>query len=511
MLVNLGLEGRALAATLMNATSSRSHTILTLRIDQRTAPTAQNGHRSNTHTSQSSSSSSSNPNGVVKTKLVLVDLAGSERVRRSSSFADTDTVTAEARFAEAKSINSSLSALGGVISALVELSHHHHHHQQYHHHHDHRQTYSSHVPYRDSKLTRLLQDSIGGTARTALIATIGPSRDNYSETLSTLSFAARCMNVKVRHPAVSATTDDLTDHPTDHLFLTETCARLQSHNLQLQAEVSRQRRLIHNLHAQLLLTERGIRLPLHEGDGDQESTDQPAGLEGGLSAGADLLSDCSFDFATLEQLIDQLSDIRLAAAVEDEDEDKDEDVVVADAAPRGRSPGNHPGSADDDRAAVGVQTVGGYNSQVMMTPIVAAAANETTHEYDDFDEQEEEEGYSSETYLARDDEKETSVDGPINEKAMVLSRIAALTVSQIRALSPTTRSEVSMKPHAHSFSYTISQYLTSPHTHIPHSFLPNKCASFSYYFVLLCEILVSCPSLYYSFGILSTTIFHYVA
>ncbi len=99
----------------------------------------------------------------------MVDLAGSERVRR--------TISKGTRLNEARSINTSLSALGNVIAALAEDR-------------------NVHVPYRDSKLTRLLQDSLGGTASTALVATVGPAPMNYSETLSTLLFAARCMSVK---------------------------------------------------------------------------------------------------------------------------------------------------------------------------------------------------------------------------------------------------------------------------------------------------------------------------
>ena len=86
----------------------------------------------------------------------MVDLAGSERVRR--------TVSKGTRLSEAKSINSSLSALGNVIAALAESN-------------------VTHIPYRDSKLTRLLQDSLGGTASTALIATVGPAAVNYGETV----------------------------------------------------------------------------------------------------------------------------------------------------------------------------------------------------------------------------------------------------------------------------------------------------------------------------------------
>ncbi len=157
----------------MNATSSRSHTVLTLNIEQRitTDVQANNNNNNNNNTAPStpgsvpsnSASNSTAGNSVVsrksaqytktlRSKLLMVDLAGSERVRR--------TVSKGARLSEAKSINTSLSALGNVIAALAESN-------------------VSHIPYRDSKLTRLLQDSLGGTARTALIATVGPAAINY--------------------------------------------------------------------------------------------------------------------------------------------------------------------------------------------------------------------------------------------------------------------------------------------------------------------------------------------
>ena len=154
-LLNLGLENRAIAPTLMNSTSSRSHTMLTINIEQKGVSEKSKGNTKYART--------------VRSKLLMVDLAGSERVRR--------TVSQGARLSEAKSINTSLSALGNVIAALAEHN-------------------TSHIPYRDSKLTRLLQDSLGGTASTALIATVGPAAVNYGETLSTLLFATRCMAVK---------------------------------------------------------------------------------------------------------------------------------------------------------------------------------------------------------------------------------------------------------------------------------------------------------------------------
>jgi hypothetical protein len=158
----------------MNSTSSRSHTVLTINIEQRLAGNA---------------SSNTTFGRTLRSKLLMVDLAGSERVRR--------TVSKGARLSEAKSINTSLSALGNVIAALAEQN-------------------ATHVPYRDSKLTRLLQDSLGGNAATALIATIGPAAVNYGETLSTLLFAQRCMAVKI------------TPIPHEEIDYAEMCAKLQS-------------------------------------------------------------------------------------------------------------------------------------------------------------------------------------------------------------------------------------------------------------------------------------------
>jgi kinesin family protein 3/17 len=98
-----------------------------------------------------------------------VDLAGSERLSKTGAVGE--------RFKEMTKINWSLSALGNVISALVDGK-------------------SSHIPYRDSKLTRLLQDSLGGNTRTVMMANIGPSDYNYEESISTLRYANRAKNIK---------------------------------------------------------------------------------------------------------------------------------------------------------------------------------------------------------------------------------------------------------------------------------------------------------------------------
>ena len=108
-------------------------------------------------------------------KLNLVDLAGSERQAKTGAVGE--------RLKEATKINLSLSALGNVISALVDGK-------------------SIHVPYRDSKLTRLLQDSLGGNARTVMVANIGPANYNYDETITTLRYANRAKNI-INKPTIN--------------------------------------------------------------------------------------------------------------------------------------------------------------------------------------------------------------------------------------------------------------------------------------------------------------------
>ena len=142
-----GTANRKTGETAMNKDSSRSHSIFTIYVETNAA-----GEQS-----------------IKAGKLNLVDLAGSER--------QSKTQATGARLKEATKINLSLSALGNVIKALVEGK-------------------STHVPYRDSKLTRLLQDSLGGNTRTVMIAAISPADYNYDETLTTLRYASRAKNIK---------------------------------------------------------------------------------------------------------------------------------------------------------------------------------------------------------------------------------------------------------------------------------------------------------------------------
>jgi len=160
-----GKRNRSTGATLMNQTSSRSHSVFTIIVEccDNGGNGGDSGALSKHHRDQLQQQT------IRVGKLNLVDLAGSER--------QSKTGTTGERFKEATKINLSLSALGNVISALVDGR-------------------TQHVPYRDSKLTRLLQSSLGGNTKTVMCANCGPADYNYDETLSTLRYASRAKNIK---------------------------------------------------------------------------------------------------------------------------------------------------------------------------------------------------------------------------------------------------------------------------------------------------------------------------
>lgn len=164
-LLRIGHESRTVAETNMNAQSSRSHAAVILNVERR--PRA----KLSTGADQLLSPNKATAPKKTSAKLFVVDLAGSERVRTSGA-------TSGVRFNELKSINLSLSALGNCISALSEKK--------------------RHIPFRDSKLTRLLQDSLGGNARTALVINVSPCMADAQEALSSLSFGQRAMAVATR-------------------------------------------------------------------------------------------------------------------------------------------------------------------------------------------------------------------------------------------------------------------------------------------------------------------------
>ena len=152
-LMERGSIKRKVAATQMNAHSSRSHCVFQIQINMKVKSEDKNGI---------------GEEYLRQGKLYLVDLAGSENVGRSGA--------QNARAREAGNINQSLLALGRVITGLVERS--------------------PHIPYRESKLTRLLQDSLGGSTKTCIISTISPASSCHEETLSTLDYSSRAKMIK---------------------------------------------------------------------------------------------------------------------------------------------------------------------------------------------------------------------------------------------------------------------------------------------------------------------------
>lgn len=150
-MLNMGSSKRTTIDTNMNDTSSRSHCIFTLVIE--TSRYCEDGRKD-----------------IRRGKLNLVDLAGSERQKKTGATGQT--------LIEGTNINLSLIYLGKVISSLVNGE--------------------KHIPYRDSNLTKLLQDSLGGNTKTIMIANIGPAQSNFDESMSTLRYANQAKNIKCK-------------------------------------------------------------------------------------------------------------------------------------------------------------------------------------------------------------------------------------------------------------------------------------------------------------------------
>ena len=154
-LIDQGNKKRAVASTLMNSESSRSHAVVIIRVVQDTKGSVGVAKRQTT------------------SKINLVDLAGSERAAKTGASGDT--------LKEGIAINQSLSALGNVINALTDST-----------------KAGGHIPYRSSKLTHLLEECLGGNSITAMLAAISPAARNYAETVNTLQYAQRAKLIVIR-------------------------------------------------------------------------------------------------------------------------------------------------------------------------------------------------------------------------------------------------------------------------------------------------------------------------
>ncbi|XP_061854942.1 kinesin-like protein KIF7 isoform X3 [Colius striatus] len=163
-LLEMGNTAKHTGATHVNRQSSRSHTIFTVTMEQRRGAGRLPLHH---HPPPSLPASGQ----VLVSKFHFVDLAGSERIVKTGNTGE--------RLKESIQINSGLLALGNVISALGDP-----------------RRKSSHIPYRDSKITRILKDSLGGNAQTVMIACVSPSSSDFDESLNTLNYASRAQNIQ---------------------------------------------------------------------------------------------------------------------------------------------------------------------------------------------------------------------------------------------------------------------------------------------------------------------------
>ncbi|CAN1219680.1 Kinesin-like protein KIN-14G [Linum perenne] len=225
-LMNTGHSNRAVSATSMNERSSRSHSCLTVHV-------------------QGKDLTSGN---VIHGSMHLVDLAGSERVDKSEVTGD--------RLKEAQHINKSLSALGDVIASLAAKS--------------------THVPYRNSKLTQLLQDSLGGQAKTLMFIHISPEFEALGETLSTLKFAERVATIELGAAKVNKDSTEVKDLKDQIASLKAALAsQPQQHSVVLKdsSYMLRKRSLdAHNLLSNLPTLSGSRERPVNNGKGDEKDS-----------------------------------------------------------------------------------------------------------------------------------------------------------------------------------------------------------------------------------------------
>ncbi|XP_058302163.1 kinesin-like protein KIF27 isoform X2 [Hylobates moloch] len=217
-LLEMGNAARHTGTTQMNEHSSRSHAIFTISICQ-------------VHKNMEAAEDGSwySPRHIVS-KFHFVDLAGSERVTKTGNTGE--------RFKESIQINSGLLALGNVISALGDP-----------------RRKSSHIPYRDAKITRLLKDSLGGSAKTVMITCVSPSSSNFDESLNSLKYANRARNIRNKPTVNFSPESDRTDEMEFEIKLLREALQSQqagvSQTSQIHQEGSPDTNRIHSLEEQV--------------------------------------------------------------------------------------------------------------------------------------------------------------------------------------------------------------------------------------------------------------------
>uniref|UniRef100_A0A8C9HJK7 Kinesin family member 27 n=1 Tax=Piliocolobus tephrosceles TaxID=591936 RepID=A0A8C9HJK7_9PRIM len=202
-LLEMGNAARHTGTTQMNEHSSRSHAIFTISIGQvhKNVEAAEDG-------------SWYSPRHIVS-KFHFVDLAGSERVTKTGNTGE--------QFKESIQINSGLLALGNVISALGDP-----------------RRKSSHIPYRDAKITRLLKDSLGGSAKTVMITCVSPSSSNFDESLNSLKYANRARNIRNKPTVNFSPESDRIDEMEFEIKLLREALQSQQANVSQTSQIHRE-------------------------------------------------------------------------------------------------------------------------------------------------------------------------------------------------------------------------------------------------------------------------------
>eukprot|EP00760_Papus_ankaliazontas_P006128 PhM_4_TR12911/c0_g1_i1/m.53215/K17914/KIF13; kinesin family member 13 len=217
-LLDRGARHRHTATTQMNDKSSRSHSVFQVELTQTT-----------TILPPASAPATTKPNVVKRqSRLNLVDLAGSENAKKTGAMGDTAK--------EGQNINKSLLTLGKVIDALLEKQMNPH-------------TKGIHIPYRDSTLTFLLKESLGGNSRTVMLATVSPARDNWAETKNTLTYAARARKLVNTVHVVEDEVNRVINSLKDENEKLRVQLKEQQHNEALSQQLERNQALIDELRA----------------------------------------------------------------------------------------------------------------------------------------------------------------------------------------------------------------------------------------------------------------------
>lgn len=228
--LNYGSAIRQTDATAINSRSSRSHAVFTVNLRQVKSQTASSPLKTRPMSVNSESGVTSDNSMTVESKLHFVDLAGSERLKNTGATGD--------RAREGISINAGLASLGKVISQLSSRSG------------------GGHVSYRDSKLTRMLQDSLGGNAITYMVACVTPAEFHLSETLNTVQYAQRARNIQSK-PRIQHVNEDADKQQTIERLRSEVAFLRQqirnSENGERKKDVSRERTAPADLELQIQL------------------------------------------------------------------------------------------------------------------------------------------------------------------------------------------------------------------------------------------------------------------